>query len=83
MFFLRMNTPSDSELVNYALHLEQQQQQKENEPNAIDNNLHGGEHSNLSFNFILKYLSILTIASLPVRLYNGVTTDKKIHTEQP
>jgi len=52
MFFLGMNTPSDSELVNYALHLEQQQQQKENEPNAIDNNLHGGEHSNLSFNFI-------------------------------
>ena len=51
MFFLGMNTPSDNELVNYALHLEQQQQ-KENEPNVIDNNLHGGEHSNLSFNFI-------------------------------
>ena len=51
MFFLGMNTPSDSELINYALHLEQQQQE-ENEPNVIDNNLQGGEHSNLSFNFI-------------------------------
>ena len=50
-FFLGMNTPSDSELINYALHLEQQQQE-ENEPNVIDNNLHGGERSNLSFNFI-------------------------------
>jgi len=46
-----MNTPSDSELINCALHLEQQQQE-ENEPNVIDNNLHGCEHSNLSFNFI-------------------------------
>ena len=82
-----MDSPSHSQLLACTLQLEQQQereqqqqqQEEENEQYVMDNNLHGGEHSNLSFNlkFILRYLSILAVASLSVRLYYGVTTDKK------
>jgi len=54
-----MDSPSHSQLLAYTLQLEQQQereqqqqqQEEENEQYVMDNNLHGGEHSNLSFNF--------------------------------